>query len=272
MQPVGASRRISSDINHRSTALHQTQKGSAVNRRSTPLLITAAAFAAPFLLAACSDDATTVADSTGTTPVASSPGASGLSADVLLTDADTVYSDGADWFRLATGDEDLDGNGDLANPCLAAGLSGTGATDVVRADFELRNTQEPDVAVQGDLLTQLVGQYDDEAAAEAAYDSVVEALAGCTDRPAAITEFRSFEPRAVDAGNEAQIVDAHFGPLPAALEDGDSAYIMETGVARSGDRVIVLTSVIVGQDYNFLDEDGGTPVNQMLPAAVERLG
>ncbi|GAA4811879.1 hypothetical protein ACFQ0K_04325 [Nocardioides caeni] len=243
-----------------------------MNRRSTPLFIAAMAFAAPALLTACSDDTTTVADET--TPVSStgSPSSSTLTADVLLTDADTVYSDGADWFRLATGDEDLDGHGDLAHPCLAEGLNGTGASQVVRADFELRNTQEPDIEVQGDLLTELVGQYDDAAAAEAAYDAVVAAVTECAERPAAITDFRSFEPRAVDAGTEALIVDAHFGPLPEALEDGDSAYIMETGVALDGDRVVVLTSVIVGQDYNFLDEDGGTPVNQMLPVAVDRLG
>ncbi|KRB78140.1 hypothetical protein ASE01_08275 [Nocardioides sp. Root190] len=242
-----------------------------MNRRTTQLLLAATAFAAPALLTACGSDAT--ADDR-----AANPGTT-RTVDVadLLTDADTVYSDGADWFRLATGNESLDGNGDLAHPCLAQGLSGLGATDVVRADFELRNSDAPDIEVKGDLFTQLIGQYDDEAAASAAYDQVLAALAKCEDRPGAITEYRSFEPRDVqgagaDAGDRAQVVDAQYGPLPAALEDGDSAYIMETGVALVGDRVTVLTSVIVGQDYNFLEEDGGTPVNQMLPKAVDRLG
>jgi hypothetical protein len=43
---------------------------------------------------------------------------------------------------------------------------------------------------------------------------------------------------------------------------------METGVVRKGDRVVVLTSVVVGQDYDFLD---GTPVERMLPKAAARL-
>lgn len=243
-----------------------------MNRRSTPLLLAAAAFAASPLLAACSDDTTASADDS--TPVGSG-GAStstSLTVDALLTDADTVYSDGADWFRLATGDEGLDGNGDLAHPCLATGLTGTGASTVIRADFELRNTQRPRLEVRGDQLTELVGQYADATAAAAAYDTVVAAVTDCGERPAAITDYRSFEPRTVTAGTEAQIIDAHFGPLPADLEDGDSAYIMETGIALDGDRIVVLTSIIVGQDYNFLDEDGGTPVNQMLPVAVDRLG
>ncbi|NHA01670.1 hypothetical protein G5V59_23280 [Nocardioides sp. W3-2-3] len=46
---------------------------------------------------------------------------------------------------------------------------------------------------------------------------------------------------------------------------------METGLVRVGNRLAVLTSVIVGQDYNFLDEDGGTPVNRMLPKAAARM-
>jgi hypothetical protein len=238
-----------------------------VNRRSTQLLLAATAFAAPALLSACGGDAT--ADDEATGPAAT------RTVDVadLMTDADTVYSDGADWFRLTTGDETLSGNGDLAHPCLAKGLTGLGATDVVRADFELRNLDDPDIEVKGDLLTQLIAQYDDEAAAAAAYDDVLATLATCEERPEAITDYRSFEARdVVGAGDRAQVVDAHFGPLPSALEDGDSAYIMETGLALVGDRLTVITSVVVGQDYNFLEEDGGTPVNQMLPKAADRLG
>jgi opacity protein-like surface antigen len=242
-----------------------------MNRRSTQSILAASTFAAAALLTACagseaaSDDATTTpAPSAQSTP---------LDEQVLLTDDQTVYSDGADWFRLGTGDEGLDGNGDLANPCLPGGLSGTGATEVVRADFELRNTADPSVEVSGDLLTQLVGQYDDRTAAAAAAEAVVAALEECTDRPAAITEFRTLATREVPAGQgTGSITDAHFGPLPASLEDGSSAYIMETGVAVAGDRVVVLTSVIVGQDYNFLPEDGGTPVERMLPLAVDLAG
>lgn len=243
-----------------------------MNRRSTQLLLAATVFAAPALLSACGGDATADQSADDRGAGAGAP-ARTVSVEDLLTDADTVYSDGADWFRLGTGDETLSGNGDLAHPCLAQGLSGTGASEVLRADFELRNTADPSVEVTGDRLTQLVGQYDDAAAARAAYEKVATTVAACEDRPAAITEFRSLDERdvAIDDAT-AQIVDALYGPVPKEVDPyGDSAHIMETGLAVSGDRLVVLTSVIIGQDYNFLEEDGGTPVNQMLPTAVDRL-
>lgn len=244
-----------------------------MNRRPAPLLLAAGALAATFLLTACGDDAgDAVQDPTSAAPTATPDTTPApLGAGVLLTDDDTVYSDGADWFRVGTGDEDLDVNGDLAHPCLPDGLSGTGATRVVRADFELRSLEDPAIEVVGDFLTQLVGQYDDEAAATAAAETVRAALEECADRPAAITDYRSMEPRAVDVpGATASVTDAHYGPVPAEIDPhGDSAHIMETGVLVQGDRVVVLTSVIIGQDYNFVD---GTPVELMLPKAAARLG
>ena len=126
------------------------------------------------------------------------------------------------------------------------------------------------VEVVGDFLTQLVGDYADEAAATAAGEAIVTALAECSDRPAAITEYRVLDTREVAVpGATASVTDAHYGPVPIAVDPaGDAAYIMETGVLVRGDRVVVLTSVIVGQDYNFLD---GTPVERMLPKAAARL-
>ncbi|NHA01671.1 hypothetical protein G5V59_23285 [Nocardioides sp. W3-2-3] len=51
----------------------------------------------------------------------------------MLTDDDTVYSDGADWFRTSAADGD---GQDVFNPCARESLKGTGATRVVRGDFE----------------------------------------------------------------------------------------------------------------------------------------
>ncbi len=116
-----------------------------MNRRPAPLLLAAGALAATFLLTACGDDAgDAVQDPTSAAPTATPDTTPApLGTGVLLTDDDTVYSDGADWFRVGTGDEDLDVNGDLAHPCLPDGLSGTGATRVVRADIELRSLEDP---------------------------------------------------------------------------------------------------------------------------------
>lgn len=237
--------------------------------RFTLPAIALVAVAALSALSGCGED-TPVAADPATSPATSPAAPAGLTAAVLLTDDDTVYNDGADWFRTGTGDEDLDGNGDLAHPCLPDGLTGTGATSVVRADFELRNTQDPSVEVTSDLMVELVGEYADEAAAEAAWSGVNGLLSECRDRPAAITEYRALQTRKVDVpGADAVITDTHFGPVPPEVDPtGDAAYIMETGVLRHGNRLVVLTSVIVGQDYDFV---GGTPVERMLPRASRRL-
>lgn len=235
----------------------------------------AAAVAAATLLGACGTDPSTdasAADGAGTTPAgtSSSSPAAGLTTDHLLTDADTVYSDGADWFR--TGAHEGDGQ-DAFNPCAQESLQGTGATSVVRADFELRNSaaDAPDTA--GDHLVQVVGEYDDEAAATKAWSTVNGWLEECSTLPDDLPDYRALQTRKVAVeGADAVITDSHFGPVPEEADPtGDAAYIMETGVLRQGNRVVVLTSVIIGQDYNFLDEDGGTPVNRMLPRAAARL-
>jgi len=199
-----------------------------------------------------------------------SPSAGPLTDAVLLTDDDTAFTDGADWFRVATGDADLDGHGDLAHPCLPEGLAGTGASSVVRADFELRTTTDPAAEVSGDRLVELVAAYADEDAASAALARVGELVAGCPERPAALTEHRALQTRDVDVpGAEATILDAHLGPVPVELDPtGDAAYIVETGLLRRGSTLVVLTSVVVGQDYGFT---GGTPVERMLPRAAHRL-
>lgn len=231
-------------------------------------LVTLAALSA---LTGCSDDTPVAADPGPTTsPTAPATTPAPLTGAVLLTDDDTVYSDGADWFRLGTGDEDLDGNGDLAHPCVPDGLTRTGATSVVRADFELRNSADPGVEVTGDLMVELVAQYADEAAAEAAWSTVNGLLEECVDRPAAITDYRALQTRKVAVpGSDAVLTDSHFGPVPPEVDPtGDAAYIMETGVLRRGDRLVLLTSVVVGQDYDFV---GGTPVERMLPKAARRV-
>lgn len=191
-----------------------------------------------------------------------------LSTGVLLTDDDTVYSDGADWFRTSA----FEGDGqDAFNPCARESLEGTGATSVVRGDFELRNTEDPDAPITGDFLVQVVGEYDDEAAAAKAWSTVNGWLEECRPRPAGVSEYRALQTREVVVpGSDAVITDSHYGPVPKEVDEfGDAAYIMETGVLRQGNRVTVLTSVIIGQDYTFLD---GTPVEKMLVPAGERLG
>ena len=238
------------------------------------LALAAAALATAGLLAGCGDDATGADPSPTGSPTSaptSEPASTApLGKDVLLTDDDTVYSDGADWFRTAA----FEGDGqDVFNPCTRESLEGTGATSVVRADFELRSSAAESPEVNGDFLTQVVGEYADEAAATKAYDDITGWLAHCSPRPEGMEEYRAQQPREVKVdGATAQIVDSTYGPAPKEIDPtGDAAYIMETGLVRQGARLSVLTSVIVGQDYNFPEEDGGTPVNRMLPKAAAKM-
>ena len=239
-----------------------------MNRR-THLLLAATALAAPALLAGCGDDAS-AADPprrSGERPAAEAPAAPGLGTGVLLTDADTVYGDGADWYRTGAGE----GDGTTAfHPCAAEALTATGATSVVRGDYELRNSDAGAPDVEGDALIEVVGRYDDEAAATEAWSTVNGWLEECTARSAALTDYRALQTRKVTVpGADAVITDAHLGPVAHDLDPGgDAAYIVETGVLRKGTELVVLTSVVVAQDYDFV---GGTPVERMLPRAAARL-
>lgn len=274
--PINELSRFGADLGTRGggdmplSAADVRHRGDQIRRRRTALVAGASALAVAAV-------AVPIFAVVGMSPEAAEPGPAKdpgpvhtIGRDVLLTDDDTVYNEGSDWFRTGVGD----GDGQVAfNPCAQQSLAGTGSTSVVRADFELRNTIDQDIAVQGDFLTQVVGEYADAAAAEAAYGQVSDWLEGCAQRPAAMTEYRYLASRdiAVD-GATAQIIDSQYGPVPKEIDPyGEAAYIMETGVLRKGNVLVVLTSVIVGQDYNFLEEQGGTPVNQMLPIAAQRL-
>lgn len=237
------------------------------HHRRTRILLGLAALAAPALLTACGAEKSTDPDAAAGDPTSTGTTTAGLTTDHLLTDAETVYSDGADWFRTSA----FEGDGqDVFNPCAAQSLEGTGATSVVRADFELRNSDDPSAAITGDFFVQVVGEYDDEAAAEQAWSTINGWLEECRPRPAGVSEYRALQTRKVAVPDgDAVITDSHYGPVPKEVDEyGDAAYIMETGVLRKGNRVTVLTSVIIGQDYNFVD---GTPVEQMLRPAGERL-
>lgn len=235
-----------------------------MTRQTTRLLLAASALALPALLAGCGDDPTPARATAADTPKAPA----GLTTAVLLTDADTIYSDGADWFRTGAGEGD---GQSVFHPCAAQALAGTGATSVVRGDYELRNSEAGAPEVSGDSLTQVVARYDDEAAATQAWSTVNGWLEECAARPAELRDYRALQTRkvAVPDSDDAVITDAHLGPVAKEIDpSGDAAYIVETGVLRKGTELVVLTSVIVGQDYNFV---GPTPVEQMLPKAAGRL-
>lgn len=204
--------------------------------------------------------------------VSASVPAAALTTAALLTDADTVFNQGSDWVR--TGAYEGDGQ-EPFHPCARATLASLGAASVVVGDYELRSPGQAQPA-RGALLQEAVARFDSADAARAARATVIGWIRDCGDavRSFGATEYRVVQTRLLDssAGPDAQILEAQYGPVDTSIDpSGDSAYIAETGVAVQGSDLVVLGSQIVGQDYNFLPEEGGTPVNRMLPVALERV-
>jgi hypothetical protein len=246
------------------------RRGDRIRRRRTALVAGGAALAVaavttPILLLTGHQGPDQ--DLTTKDPARSGP----LSQHDLLTDDDTLYTDGADWFATTT----TEGDGQAAfHLCARQSLTGLGATAVFQRDFELRNTQDPSIEVTGDHLGEAIAQFPDAASAAAAYDTIADWVQDCSEQAAGndTPDYRAFDPRPVDTGledSEAQVIDAHYGPVPRSLDEtGDLAFIAETGLVRVGSRIAVLGSTVLGQDYDFTD---GTPVERMVPIAADRL-
>lgn len=187
----------------------------------------------------------------------------GLSEDNLITDDDTVYTPGvADWFTTDTSP----GDGQSAfHPCAREGLAGLGATSVFRRDFELRNLERGAPDVKGDHLGEAVAEFGSPTDARAAYKTIAGWVLDCKR---SLPDYHVVpEGRSVAVtGGDAIIYDSHWSADDPALEE---AVIAETGIAVVGNRLAVLSLTILGQDYDF--PPGGTPVQQMLAAAAQRL-
>ncbi|TNM40375.1 hypothetical protein FHP29_09955 [Nocardioides albidus] len=249
------------------SAAEVRRRGDRIRRRRTALVAGGAAVA----VAAVTVPVLLVSGPTGPDRDLVTKDPAGLGRADLLTDDDTLYSDGADWFATQT----FEGDGQAAfHLCARESLSGLGATAVLQREFELRNTRDPEVPVSGDRFAEAIAQFPDAATASAAYTTISQWVQDCSERAAGsgTPDYSVVEPRQVDAevdDSQAQIIDAHYGPVPQDIDpSGDAAYIAETGLVRVGDRIAVLGSSIIGQDYNFVD---GTPVERMIPVAADRL-
>ncbi|WP_182377465.1 hypothetical protein [Nocardioides sp. WS12] len=190
-----------------------------------------------------------------------------LSAEDLLRDADTEYSptDETPWRTSET----FEGDGQaLYNPCQKQALSDLGATNSFTRAFTWGDT-EP---LGGTGLVEQIAEFDSPADARSAYDTFAQWIIDCeitdADRTNVVPEGRAV---ALPSG-DAVIYDLNWSLEPESEDPfGDSSYISETGLVLQDDRIAVIAVTINGQDYNFLDEEGGTPVKRMIPKAAERL-
>lgn len=251
------------------SAAEVRRRGDRIRRRRNALVaggaaLAVAAVAVPVFAIGGSpqaDDRDRIAGDPSETPAQ----VQALSEDDLITDDDTEHTDVTDWFTVDT----FEGDGQAAfHPCAQQGLSGLGARAVQQRTFEMRNQMPDAPEITGDLLIETIAQFDSDEAARQAYDDVSTWVLRCEE--STVEGYRVLgSPRTAEVPvGDATIVDAHWDYPEAEYEE---AYISETGIVVVGDRIAVLTLHIVGQDYNFLPEDGGTPMERMLPKAAERL-
>lgn len=178
----------------------------------------------------------------------------------LLTGEDAVYPNGGGDWRTA---DTYRGDGQATiSPCQRSTFTGLGADEVYVRTFEFTSgaNDEVDPTLR---FAEAVAQFPDDATAGAAYDTIRGWYDDCPPGSPDKFEGAAAEPVAiqVDGTAEARL-------LTSFEENEDVGTFLEVGVVLSGNRVALLDQVVPGQDYNW---SRGTPVEQMLPVAAERL-
>ena len=194
----------------------------------------------------------------------------GLSTANLLADADTESEPGRTGAYRTTDTFEGDGQA-VVQVCQQQPLSALGATDSFHRTFQLvpvvvPGETPPTPPVDG--LVESVAQFDSPATAQAAYDTVGRWVRDCTRPVTGATGVRVVPPRdaTVPADSEASIYDIHW-----TNPDGEPT-IGEIGLVLQRERIAIVTVQSYGAtDYDYLPEDGGTPLDRMLPKAADRL-
>ncbi len=189
-----------------------------------------------------------------------------LSEQNLLTDEDAIYPNGgSDWRECGT----FEGDGQAAfSPCTQQSMDGLGADGVFQRDFEFVVTDTGDVEPTL-TLNEIIAEFPSDAEAASAYAEIKGWLDDCLPSGADTYNAGEFSavPIGVDGSAERQL--STYGPVDEELDPfGDEGWYLETGLVLTGDRIAVLTQLIHGQDYNWID---GTPVELMLPDAARTL-
>jgi hypothetical protein len=184
----------------------------------------------------------------------------------LLTSKDAIYPNGgADWREAETFEGDGQG---AASPCQQSSYAALGADSVFQRQFDFISTDTGDVEPSLNF-NEVVAEFSSGADARSAYDEVRTWLRDCLPSPAEFYNAGRFSPVTIGVDGSAERQLSTFGPVDEELDPfGDEAWYLETGLVLSGDRIAVLSQLTHTQDYNWLD---GTPVEQMLPTAAERL-
>ncbi len=247
-------------------------RGDRIRRRKHALV--AGASAAVVAAVAVPVVALTVGGSDGKADFAPSPTISdsvpvpstALSEQNLLTDEDAIYPNGgSDWRETSTSE----GDGQAAfSPCAQQSMDGLGADGVFQRDFEFVSTDTGDVEPTL-TLNEIVAEFPSNAEAASANAEIMGWYDDCMPSGADTYDAGKFStvPIGVDGAAERQL--SMYGPVDEEIDPfGDEGWFLETGFVLTGDRIAVLTQLIHGQDYTWVD---GTPIEQMLPDAARTL-
>lgn len=256
------------------SAAEARQRGNQIRRRRTAVVaggaaLAVAAVAVPIFAVVGGDAGPSDKDRVADNPT---PRSSALSADDVLADGETAYYTWGDW--LAEGDRAPSaGDGQAVTfSCQRSALSDLGASESFSQFWDFGPGGERVTEPYPPTLAEEIAQFPDAATARAAYETVTEWVTDC-NAIAEADEVDHLQTRPVDIdGGEGVIIDLHGRPVPVEADPyGDSAYINETGLVLLDDRIAVVSLTGIGQDYTWLDEQGGTPMHRMLPVAAERL-
>lgn len=193
-----------------------------------------------------------------------------LPRSVLLAPDQTWYHERDDFRVVST----VHGEGDgYVSVCQRDTMAALGAVDVWRRDFAFRQGSGP-------VIRSAALQFADERTAAAAYDRLGRWAAGC--RQAVRTRgFERFSDRGrwyAPASGTSFRTGMTYGPVEGD-QFGEMAYFDDQGLVLAGDRVMLVTLVVPGQDYNwaYTERDRrqtGLPMHpmfRMLPAAAANL-
>lgn len=254
-----------------------------VPRRLPPALrpLTFLAVAPVLLLAACgasaegSDGAGRAAAASSSQPplsAAASPGAGALTTAMLLTNADTSYGAGRQWYRTIAERASTDGTVHL---CEDDDLSVLGATEALSARFQLR-TSPQGADLLGPDLHEFVIRFADAAAASAARERITAAVGSCSaaaEKNAGVANTRiRVDGTEQVPGGAGEVVATTRRPVDVDIDpSGTKSFLGETGLSVVGDTLVLIVSEVVGTDADYPPTTGPTPVERMLPRAVARV-
>lgn len=242
------------------------RRGDRIRRRRTALVTGAAALAVaavtvPVLALSQGDakrDDALVADDPA------------LSVRDLLADADTELQVGRTGaFRTS---ETTQGDGQATvQVCQQQKLAALGASNSITRRYryvpEVVAGETPPEVV-GDGLVETVAQFASPDSARSAYDRFGAWLRDCPKPVPDATDARVIPARAAEVpdGSEAHIYDIQW------KDASGEPTIGEVGLLLQDERIAIVAVTMYGaSDYNYLPEDGGSPLDRMLPKAAERL-